>query len=79
MISERLLSRWRALERKVQEGDQRVSQLQKELSDCKRESQPKGIQGSLIKFSEALRTDWPRSKEDSPVISSRLQVGKRIA
>ena len=39
------LQQMETLERKVRDGDQRVSQLQQELRVCKREPQPEGHQG----------------------------------
>ena len=42
------------LERKVREGDQRFSQLQQEIRDCKREPQPEGHQGISEEFQRGL-------------------------
>ena len=43
-----------ALECKVRDGDQRFSQLQQEIRDCKREPQPEGHQGISEEFQRGL-------------------------
>ena len=73
----RALQQVEVLERKVREGEQRFSQLQKEVRVCKREPQPEGHQG--ISEETQRSTDWPRLTKDLPVSSNRLPAGKRTA
>ena len=42
------------LERRVRDGEQRFSQLQQEIRDCKREPQPEGHQGISEEFQQGL-------------------------